>query len=212
LESIGRGALKRPNEKISWQGGLYALQIQAGLPIHAGATTALSLQGLAHYTRLSNEKVFLFSPYKTGLPVWYKNHLWESYVQHIQTSFLPPALGLSSKELKTFSINISSPERAILECLYLAPNQVDLMECFQLMEGLANLRPDLVQTLLEQCTSIKVKRTFLYMAQKIGHQWVKFLNRDKINLGKGKRSLVKGGVLNTEFQITLPKELIHGDF
>ena len=69
LQSLGTGAFKRPGDNIQWQGGLYALQYQASLALHVGALTALSLQGLAHYFRLSQkEKVFLFSPTKTTLP------------------------------------------------------------------------------------------------------------------------------------------------
>ena len=212
LESVGKGAFKRPKEEIQWQGGLYALQTQARLPLHAGAITALAMQGLAHYFRVADEKVFLFSPYKTILPIWYKNYPWGNPIKHIQTSFLPVELGLQSQELKTFSITVSTPERAILECLFLAPTHFDLVECYQVMEGLVNLRPRLLQELLEQCTSVKVKRVFLYMAKKARHQWLSRLELGKIDLGIGKRSLVKGGSLDTEFQITLPKELVNNGF
>jgi hypothetical protein len=75
------------------------------------------------------------------------------------------------------------------------------------MEGLANLRPNLVQELLEQCTSIKVKRLFLYMASKAQHQWLTFVDQKKINIGIGDRSIVKGGLYNSEFHISIPKEL-----
>jgi hypothetical protein len=42
----------------------------------------------------------------------------------------------------------------MMECLYLAPNKHDLQACYELMEGLTQLRPQLVQELLESCTSI----------------------------------------------------------
>ena len=207
LETMGAGAFKRSGEQVSWQGGLYAIQQQAKLPIHAGALTALSLQGLAHYFRMSEETVFLFSPQQTILPRWFKNYAWGYPVQHIKTSLLPEELGLTPHEEKNFSIAISTPERAILECLYLAPTKLDLVECYHLMEGLSNLRPKLVQELLEQCTSVKTKRLFLYMANKAQHQWLTFVDQKKIDVGKGDRSIVKGGVYNSDFQISIPKEL-----
>jgi len=37
----------------------------------------------------------------------------------------------------------------MLECLHLAPKHFDLTECFQVMEGLGNLRPNLVGDLLK---------------------------------------------------------------
>jgi hypothetical protein len=209
LESIGAGALKRSGEKVSWQGALFAMQQQAQLSIHAGALTALSMQGLAHFFRGSNETIFLFSPQQTILPRWFKNYGWGNPIQHLKTSFLPKGLGLTDHDERNFSITISAPERAILECLYLTPRKLDLMECYHLMEGLSNLRPKLIQQLLEKCTSVKVKRLFLYMAHKAHHQWFSFIDQSKIDLGKGDRSLVKGGVYNSDFQINIPKELAY---
>jgi hypothetical protein len=64
-----------------------------------------------------------------------------------------------------------------------------------------------VQQLLEQCASVKVKRLFLYMAEKAGHAWVKHLDRSKVDLGSGKRSVAPGGVYVPKYEITVPKEL-----
>ena len=75
------------------------------------------------------------------------------------------------------------------------------------MDGLNNLRPKSVQGLLEACTSIKVKRLFLYMAEKAGHSWFNYLKLGAINLGKGKRQIVAAGVYIPKYQITVPKEL-----
>jgi len=96
----------------------------------------------------------------------------------------------------------------MLECLHVAPEQMDLVECYHLMEGLVNLRPKLLQQLLEDCTSIKVKRLFLYLASKTSHQWLKFLDKSKIDLGKGDRSIVPGGVYISAYQITVPRKLV----
>jgi hypothetical protein len=76
------------------------------------------------------------------------------------------------------------------------------------MEGLTNLRPKKIQELLEQCSSIKVKRLFLYMAEKAGHQWMQFLNVPKLNLGKGARTIVRGGVYVSKYDISIPKALV----
>lgn len=207
LVPFGTGAYKRPGEEVNWQGGLYAIQQQAKLPVHAGALTALSLQGLSHFLRLSIQTVFLFSPTKTILPKWFKTHRWQYKVKHIQTSMLPANLGLATHQEKNFSISISSPERAILECLYLAPDKLDLIECYHLVEGLSNIRPKVMQELLEKCSSVKVKRLLLFMATKAQHQWLTFIDKSKIDIGKGVRSTVKGGVYVAAFQITIPKEL-----
>lgn len=96
----------------------------------------------------------------------------------------------------------------MLECLDMAPTHFDLEEAWLIMEGLSALHPKQVQSLLEQCNSIKAKRLFLYFAEKAGHIWFKHLDVSTIILGSGKRSIVKNGRLNSKYQITLPKNLI----
>ena len=207
LESIGTGAFKMSKENLAWQGGLFALQSQAKLPVHVGGLTALSLHGYAHYFRLGEEIVYLFSPAQIKLPAWFYKHNWDAKIKHIQTSILPPDLGFVAFEDKSLSIQIATPERAILECLYLTPNNLDLVESYQVFEGLTNIRPKLMQKLLEACNSVKVKRLFLYMANKAQHQWLSFIDQSGITLGKGDRSLIKGGVYISQFHISVPKEL-----
>ena len=211
LHSIGTGALIRTNDKVEYGGAIYALQQQANLSIHPGGRTALSFLGKAHYLELGTNKVVLFGGAKERLPVWFKKYNWGAKLQYYESGFLPKDLGLIDVEIKTFSIKVSGAARAIMECLYLAPKDQDLVECYELMEGLNNLPPMKVQILLENCQSIKVKRLFLYMAEKAKHSWFEYLDIDKIDLGKGKRSIVKNGAFVDKYGITVPKELeAHG--
>lgn len=207
LVHLAHGAFVRPGDKVEWPGGVYAIQQQLLLGIYPGGLTALSLKGLAHYIRLSGETLYLFARPRTVLPRWFKDHNWGRPVVFVRSGFLPERIGLTMKEEKTFSIEMSGAERAILECLYLAPKFVDLVECYQIMEGLVNLRPRLLQELLEKCTSIKVKRLFLYMADKANHLWLQHLDKTKFNLGSGDRSIVKNGVYASSYGIMIPKEL-----
>ena len=105
-----------------------------------------------------------------------------------------------------FSVKISSPARAIMECLYLAPHHQDLFECYELMEGMNDLRVKSVQELLEHCSSVKVKRLFLYLADKFKHPWLEFIDLCNIDLGSGTRSLVKNGRYIDKYKIIVPKE------
>jgi hypothetical protein len=208
LKSIGTGAMIRFGDKVNIYGALYALQKHAGLSIHIGAKSALSLLGKAHYLELSSTKTLLFGAEKEVAPKWFKNNKWDVNVEYYNTSFLPSWLGLEDFNEKNFSIKISCPALAIMECLYLTPNELGLQECLELMEGLNNLKPILVQELLEQCTSIKVKRLFLFLAERAGHEWLHYLDLNKIDLGSGKRSLIKNGVYVSKYKITVPKEIM----
>jgi len=207
LTSVGSGALKRAGDEVSYQGAVYALQKQLDSSIHVGAKTALALQGKAHYLQLGNVTATLFGGSEAKLPRWFNKADWNVKTDYYSTSFLPPELGLVDLELKTFTVKISSPARAIMECLYLAPDKQDLMECYELLESLTNLRPQQVQALLEACTSVKVKRLFLFLAERAKHSWFEYLDLTKIDLGAGKRSIAPNGVFNKKYQITVPKEL-----
>lgn len=207
LERYGFGVYKRPNENVQWIGAMSSLERQTDLQVHVGGLTSLSLQGLSHYARLGNEKLYIYSPQYAKLPKWFLDQEWGTQVKLVKTKFLPLGLALFDYKVDSIRLQISSPERAILESLYLTPNSLDLVECYQVFEGLSNLRPNLLQELLEECTSIKVKRLFLFMAEKANHQWLPFVDQTNIELGKGDRILVKGGVYISQHRISIPKEL-----
>lgn len=207
FESIGTGALVRHGDQVDYLGGVYALQTQLGLAVHPAAKTALAMQGKAHYLELATKAVQLFGGKDDRLPHWFKRRNWGVDVQCHFSSFLPPDLGLVEVNHKGFKVGVSSPARAVMECLYLAPKTQALLEVFELMEGLNNMRPTSVQLLLEACTSVKVKRLFLYLADKAGHEWFKYLNLERLNLGSGKRAIVSDGVYVSKYKITVPREL-----
>ena len=96
-------------------------------------------RGKAHYLELSTKKAQLFGGKDESLPLWFKKRDWGLSVESKLTSFLPPELGLVEIDHKSFKVKISSPARAVMECLYLAPKSQPLMEVFELMEGLNNL-------------------------------------------------------------------------
>lgn len=123
----------------------------------------------------------------------------------VKSQFLHQDTGLKELDTGNFVITISSPERAILETLYQVPKEQDFQEAYYLIEGLTDIRPKFMQTLLEECKSIKVKRLFLFLANKANLPVLKKLDLKKINLGSGKRVIVKGGKLDPDYGITYPK-------
>lgn len=211
IEPLGTGAFKRPNEKVEWFGAVRSLQTQLDLAVHIGALTALSAQGFSHYLRMGQEPVYLFSPPDTRLPSWFTGYDWKVPIHHVKSILLPENVGLTRHAYGSLDVTISAPERAILECLHLSPKRFDLIESYELLQGLLNLRPKLMQELLEVCNSIKVKRLFLYMAAKASLPVIKHLNLDTIDLGKGDRSLTKDGLYVSKYALNLPKELVNHD-
>ena len=168
----------------------------------------MGLQGQAHYLELDTRTVQLFAPRKVILPAWFRKYDWGVKPELHNTDFLPDDVGLVDVEVKVFPVKVSGAARALMECLYLAPEKFDLVEAYQIMEGLGTLRPATLQQLLEKCSSVKVVRLFLFMAEKAGHAWFKHLDLSKVELGHGTRSLAKGGVYVPKYQITVPQELM----
>jgi len=104
-------------------------------------------------------------------------------------------------------LTLSTPERAILELLDELPDAESFDQVDKLMEGLSTLSPRRLQKLLQDCKNVKVKRLFFFFADRHQHAWLKRLNKESIDFGKGKRMLVKGGKLDRSYLITVPEAL-----
>ena len=129
-------------------------------------------------------------------------------IKYMTTSFLgDELLGVEYMTVNQHDLLVSSPERAMLECLNLPDASSSLLDIYYIMEGLTTLRPKLVQTLLEACTSQKVKRLFLYMAEKAGHTWYKALKLENINLGTSRFMITPIGKYINKYNMTISKEL-----
>lgn len=211
MESIGHGAYKKVADELVWQSGVHALQIQLKLPVHVGGLSALTYHGVSHYLRLGKEPLFLFVPPVVYLPKWFNNYDWGRSIVVVRTAFLTQDVGIKSYQERNIEIYYAVIERAVLELLYLTPKQIDILECYQIIERLHNLRPNLLQTLLEGCSSVKVKRLFLFMAEKAQLPAMKYLNVEKIDLGKGDRCIVKHGKYDSKYKLVLPKELVNNE-
>ena len=206
ITPIGQGAFIRLDDKVDWAGGVYALQGQLNLPVHVGGRTALYLQGIVHFVPMGKDHpVFLFGN-ERFLPLWFREHHWNQPVKYIYTnSFSYKKNAFTNKEMGAYAITLASRELAILEVLYLVDKEESFENAVRLMEGLNTLRPALVQELLEQCSSIKVKRLFMHLAEHFNHPWVKHLKVAKLDFGKGKRVIAQGGQFNNKYQISVPK-------
>ncbi len=207
LEPLGSGAYQRHGDKVDWQGGLAALQQQLKLSVHCGARTALELQGYGHYVAFAARTVYLFGYPGQKLPKWFKEHDWHVKVMYKMTSLFPRDMDESYVDVPVddFSIRTASPERAAMEMLSYVPSEQSFEEAERIIESLLTLRPVLVQKLLETCNSVKVRRLFMYMAEKSGLPWVGQLDFSKVDFGRGDRTVVEHGRLDPKYRITVPR-------
>ena len=208
LDRISKGVYKIHGATPTLMATVSSYNSQLGKSCIVGAYTALELRGCSHYLSMGKPVAYLFTDKSNKLPSWLLNEEWDITVKYMTTSFLgDDLLGVETMNVNQHDILVSSPERAILECLNLPDASSSLLDIYYIMESLTTLRPKLVQTLLEECTSQKVKRLFLYMAEKAGHSWYKALKLENINLGTSRFMITLTGKCINKYNMTISKEL-----
>lgn len=239
LDQVARGVYRRPTSKLQgeagqeslrWQPIVISLQTLLDCPYTVGGRTALELQGFAHYLSGHQREIHLCG---TGRPPGWvlKLKLENRFVFHnadrlFKREASRPHRGKSNNDTTNdvpqsshirqpwgqwdWPLTVSSPELAILELLDEIPQRETFHQADVLMEGLRNLRPGRLHTLLVACSSVKVKRLFLWFAERHQHAWLKKLDRKDIDLGHGKPMLARGGKLDPTFNITVPESIDAG--
>lgn len=223
---------RRGHGPLSWEFVVISLQTLLEIPLIVGGRTALQVQGVSHYLAQQVREVHLYG--SAALPTWVEKLPLDVTFRHHNSERLfandPITRGLTSMgfDLKSnqgwsndslhglrqitwgswdWPLTLSTPERAYLELLDELPNRESFHQADKLMEGLANLSPRRLTKLLTDCRSVKVKRLFFFFADRHSHSWRRQLDPKNFDLGSGNRVLVKGGKLDTRYQITVPEDL-----
>ncbi|WP_420935359.1 type IV toxin-antitoxin system AbiEi family antitoxin domain-containing protein [Alteromonas sp. A081] len=218
---LATGVYSQYSRSLSWEGVVASMQrmdmnSSNTLPsVIVGGLSALSLSGLSQYLSLgSKPHIHLYAQGKLpswlgrlSLPVECEGHstntLWPEWLlqdksfikQHEWEAELPP-------------VYFSCPEKALLELLVDLPDAVSFEHADELIQGLVNLSPRKLDTLLKACKSVKVKRLFFWLAKRQAYPWFDKLNVEDYDLGSGKRVVAKSGKLDTDYLITVPSNMV----
>ncbi len=205
LNMVCRGVMSMNDTTHDALVSLACYNEQMGKNCRVAAHSALELSGFNHYVPMGKPTLMVACADKT-IPTWMKSDQFDrTFVPFTTEAFPEPST--TTYKAGNFELLMSSPEQAFMECLLLAPKRYSFMDLYYIMEQLTSLRPDVVQRLLETSTNYKVKRLFLYMADKANHYWVDMLDKSKIDLGTSKMQLTKGGTYISQYKITIPTEL-----
>ena len=221
LERVAPGIYKKAGDNVDWSSMVRLLQEEFGKNVHVSGKTALELVGAAHFGNLSDRpRIFLTTYTKHKLPVWLKKTdiscefaarssslFKEEFFSKNRKYFL-----MQHEKISGIKIKISCRELAILEFI----DYLDLKSSLETAENHVNMligaRSKVIQHLLENCTSVKVKRVFMYLSEKTRSKYFNRLDLSKIDLGKGKRQIVKYNArLDKKYLITVDKDH-DGDF
>lgn len=230
LKQPARQVYRRPRGSLGWQQVVISLQTLLDYSLIVGGRSALELQGYAHYLAHETTEVHLYGPKRP--PTWLnKLQVGVRFLYHNSEKLFrsdPVARARASFNLDAgqsgtallqsglttqpwgqwnWPLTLSTPERAVFELLDELPGRESFHQVDKLFEGLPNLSPRRLQKLLADCRNVKVKRLFFFFADRHQHAWAKRITKDSVDLGKGKRMLVKGGRFDSIYQITVPEDL-----
>lgn len=240
LQSLVPGVMARAEtKKLTWQAVVVSLQrMWKHYGLTPGGITALEEQGYAHYIprplKLAsairgNRPIHMYGV--DPLPAWLDRltvqHLPEiRFVWHGTKEFGEGFLQNNTYDTESvdhlmnqmawgtdeWPLTISSPERAVFELLADIPDQLGFQHADELLRGLPSLSPRKLNKLLELCESYKVRRLFLWFAERHQHPWFKHLDLTAYTmeggkLGHGKRVIAKEGRLDRKYLITVPEDM-----
>ena len=205
LEGLVRGVMYRRNDNLSAMTAVYCYNHQTGNSARVAAHSALELLGFSHYVPMGKPRLMVAFE-SVNVEDWVKSDRYDMTIVPFHTGIFKEPLTQSYKG-NHYTLKISSPEQAFLECLYLVPDHYNYMDLYYIMEQLTSLDPEKVQAALVGTSSQRIKRMFLYMAEKAGHYWFDMIDLDKFGLTSSKLKLVDSGIYNSKYRITVPKEL-----
>jgi len=198
MESLGRGAYCKAGTRPSIEAAILAMYEQLGVSVHLGGRTALAKRGIVHFVPFAELPATIFLERGARLPAWFSQY-YKGRFNLFRTSFLPVGHGVEMME----SCPVSSPERAFLEFLHGVPIRQSLSEAYQLLEMMQTLRPKLLNELLVNCTSIKVKRLFFLLSDDVNPPWWPRIKADTVDLGSGCRVIDKDGTFNAKYNLVV---------
>lgn len=216
LKRLASGVFYRPsadgNARPNWADALFAIQEQLELPVHLAGLSSLTYQGYSHYLQLNQAAVWLGVNNKQSLPKWFR----EFPEQGWNFSTNSKLEVLQEKDFKKVTVEnkellASVPELAAYEVVDAIGKTITFEHVAELFQGFVNFSPRKVQSLLERSRAVQTNRVFLFFSHYYNHQWARYIDETKIELGAGNRQVVKDGAYDERYQITIPASFKKND-
>jgi hypothetical protein len=232
LERVSSRVYRRPSPSSStsmlrWDMAVISAQRYGSAAFHVGGMTALELLGLGHFARLGTNRTIHLYDAGRATPAWLARLPLDAEINvHTRALFADPTLGIDWHRLDPGTmrlgatvaspqdhepwdhfLRVAGPERAAIEMLDDVPGGLTFDHADKIFENLTTLRPKMLTELLEGCASVRAKRLFLFFADRHDHGWARRLDREHIDIGRGKRQLVPNGRFDARYQITVPLAL-----
>jgi len=185
LKRLAPGVFVRPGDELNLYASLRLLERKlAGL--HVGGRSALQWYKVQQYIR-QGEALHLYGRTSRPLPNWFSQQFPAEY--HQKRLFKEEAgalLHAGPFEGNTDAPATSTSERALLELLSEVGLRQPMQEARELVESTYSFRSQVMQELLQSCTSVKVVRLCLSLGKELAMPWYEKL--DVQNLPRGSRN------------------------
>ncbi len=185
LSRLARGVFCRPNDTLALHPSLRLLERRLK-GLHVGGKSALDWYGIRHYVS-QQPKLHLFGWAAGRLPEWFTERFPADY--HRKRLFEEQAESLrhvAPFEKREDAPQVSVPERALLELLSEVGVRQPLPEARELVESAYNLRPAVLNELLQHCTSVKTVRLCLELGRAASLPWRAKLDPERLPTGSGR--------------------------
>lgn len=213
LNKVNTGLYCRPDPSAGhipdWLDVFIVLSKQLHLPVHLACLSSLNQQGLGHYLEMTQERIWIGIKEKQTLPAWFntfKNYDW-TYSTSSKLTELNDS-DFTAVSVRGFELKASSPELAMYEVVDAVGRYISFQHVAELFQGMVNLSPRKVQSILNRSDAVQTNRIFLFLARYYKHAWYKKIDESLVNLGAGKRQVIKGGKLDDHYQITVPEAFV----
>lgn len=186
LKRLGRGVFQLPGGQLDRNKCLVFLSAQIS-GLHVGGKTALAWRGVRHQLAM-RDRLILWGQSPVRLPLWFKETFNVTYqTTQLFDDALPEGYGLAPLPGGEPQMRVSVPERALLELFSDAGKQQSLSETMQVAEGIRNLRPDVLEMLLQHCQRVKVVRLTKAFAERYEQPWLSLASKHSERLGSASR-------------------------
>lgn len=213
LKKLSAGVYYRPDPKNGkqpdWADAVQALVEQLHLSIHISGLSSLTHQGLSHYLSMQSDSVWVGVRKKQSLPKWFREFPDQSWL-YCSNNKLSELLenDFTTALVDGRTLRVSKPELAAYEVVDSIGKHISFEHAAELFQGLVNLSPRKVQSLLVRSQAVQTNRIFLFLSHYHDHQWANHLDESQIELGSGKRQVVADGRYDERYKITVPDSLI----
>lgn len=191
LRRVGHGVYALPGDALDRDATLATLGEL--LPeFHVGGKTALGWRGIRHNLN-AQETLSLWGEKPLRLPEWFATQFPAHYQStHLFTVGLPNRLGMAPLPGGQPEVQVSTPERAILELLSDVGKRQTLEEAGHLIESARSLRLPVLDELMGHLKRIKVVRLACAVSHELDLPWKPIALKHSTRLGGGERWITVG--------------------